>query len=108
MNPYEQCFHDLRIESPAVEDKRALRRLIVAMTPDVKAVERARLDAAEQRQRCREDDARMDVLRDAIEAVLALPRVPGPIERRLQAAMDATAYDGRTVNQIILAAGEVT
>jgi hypothetical protein len=108
MNPYEQCFHDLGIESPTIEDRRALRRLVATVAPDVRTVERARLEASTQRRRCREDDARVDVLRDAIEAVLALPRVPGTIERRLQAAMDATAYDGRTVQEIVRAAGEVT
>jgi hypothetical protein len=105
---YDQCFEELGIEAPTVEHRRALRRLVAAMAPERTAVERARLEAAEQRRRCREDDARVDVLRNAIEAVLALPRVPRPIERRLQAAMDATAYDGRTACQIVRAAGEVT
>ena len=108
VTPYEQSFHDLGLESPTIEDRRALRRLVNTVAPDLKTVERANLEAATQRQRCREDDARVDVLRDAIEAVLALPRVPGPIERRLQAAMDATAYDGRTAPEIVRAAGEVT
>lgn len=108
MNPYEQCLHELGIQTPTVEQKRALRRLIVAMTPERTTVERATQEAAEQRKRCREDDARVDVLRGAIEAVLALPRVPRPIERRLQDAMDATAYDGRSTREIVRAAGEVT
>lgn len=108
VNPYEQCFHELGIQTPTIEQKRALRRLIIAMTPDRTTVERATLEAAEQRRRCREDDARVDVLRNAIESVLALPRVPRSIERRLQNAIDASAYDGRTTKQIVRAAGEVT
>jgi len=108
MTAYDQCFDELGIQAPTVEHRRALRRLVAAMSPDRTTVERARLEAAEQRKRCREDDARVDVLRDAIEAVLALPRVPRPIERRLQAAMDTTAYDGRSVREIVRAAGEVT
>ena len=108
MSAYEQCFNELGIQAPTLEQKRALRRLVAAMSPDRTTVERATLEAAEQRKRCREDDARVDVLRGAIEAVLALPRVPSPIERRLQAAMDATAYDGRSAREIVRAAGEVT
>jgi len=108
MTPYDQCFHDLGIEAPTIEDRRALRRLVAAMSPERTTVERATLEAAEQRRRCREDDARVDLLRNAIEAVLSLPRVPGPIDRRLQDAMDATAYDGRTAREIVRAAGEVT
>jgi hypothetical protein len=108
MTPYEQCFDELGLQAPTIEHRRALWRLVAAMVPDRTTVERATLEVAEQRKRCREDDARVDVLRNAVEAVLALPRVPRPIERRLQDAMDATAYDGRTAREIVRAAGEVT
>lgn len=108
MNPYERCFDELGIATPTVEQKRALRRLVITQTPERSVVERATLEAAEQRKRCREDDARVDVLRDAAERVVAMDSCPAPIRRKLEKALGATTYDGRTEQEIVRAAGKVT
>lgn len=108
MNPYEQCFDELGIQTPTIEQKRALRRLVAAVAPDTKTVEQARQNAKASRQRHREAEARADVLREKIEECLCFPKLPYRVRRILEGIADATAYDGRTQKQIIRAAGSVT
>lgn len=108
MNPYEQCFEELGITCPTIEQKRALRRLVAALAPETKVLEQAHQDAKSARQRHREAEARADVLREKIEECLCAPRLPCRVRRILEGISDATAYDGRTRREIVQAAGSVT
>ena len=46
------------------------------------------------------EQARVEVLRDAIEDLLSSPVSAVQMRRRLQVAFDATSYDGRSALQI--------
>lgn len=100
MTPYEQCLDELGITCPSLDQKRALRRLVAAVSPDVEQLRRAQAEASEERKRRAEDDARVDVLRDAVERVLTDESCPRRIRRELENAAGATTYDGRTARRI--------
>lgn len=108
MTPYDQCFDELGLQAPTIEQKRALRRLVAALTPSAKELARAQETARSERRRRREDEARSDAMRQAIEDCLNHPKLPWRVRRKLQGISDACCYDGRTRREIVQAAGSVT
>lgn len=104
MTPYDQCFTALGIECPTIEQKRALRRLVEQLTPEAKVLRRARLAASEAGKRSREDGARVEVLRGAIERVLNMGHCSAGSRRILEDATGATTYDGRSARAIKMTA----